>query len=93
MQSVIRLVTNWQWASQMRELGLVRKAMVELTAWVGQREAYRLARISKPALSWARTHGKIDAVHVGRVTTQTIRRAWLWDICGPSDDGSLGRRL
>jgi hypothetical protein len=66
MSDGIRIVTNRQRDSLMREFDQVRKAMLGMTGWVGQREAYRLARISKPALICARIHGKIEAVRVGK---------------------------
>jgi hypothetical protein len=65
MSDGIRIVTNRQWEALERQLSEVCKAKREMRGWVRQRDAYRLARISKTALIWARIHGRIEAVRVG----------------------------
>lgn len=66
MPDGIRIVTNRQLEALARQFAEIYTVKREMLGWVGQREAYRLARISKPALIWVRIHGKIEAVHVGK---------------------------
>jgi hypothetical protein len=67
-----KIVSNRQWQTLIRHVFLIGHAMVEMTGWVAQREAQRMTGLSKTALIWARTQGKIDSARVGKEPNMAV---------------------